>query len=390
MAVSVDDIFKKSSIPTITQQQVDEQPQEQPQPLVVGNNPDDDAAKPSFDRHERTTIYEGNDDITPGQHPRKPLATEGALSVDLPTTLPTLPKKVETYPELYARLNQRNAPETDEEKAQREKRERRNAMFSAIGDGISALSNLYFTTKGAPSSYDASNSLSERAKARYDQHMAQRNAREDAWRQGMYNAYLKQKEADWTDAKLEAQNRREDAKEQRADDEAKRKERELAIKEIKADNDTKKNNLYLLLLEKKINQATYDEMIKKIDADTEQAYRDALIAKQYRSGSGGGSKATSEWLATDADGNKHTIKASSTANAYSIAVANGWTIGAPVQVSEREEQVTNVGTTQVKKSTSTKRTDTGTQTQNKPQTAAQQKDAAAQQKPKKKTGVKWS
>lgn len=50
--------------------------------------------------------------------------------------------------------------ETEEQRKEREKRERRNALFSAIGDGVSALSNLYFTTKGSPSA-DQSKSLSK-------------------------------------------------------------------------------------------------------------------------------------------------------------------------------------------------------------------------------------
>lgn len=52
--------------------------------------------------------------------------------------------------------------ETDEERVEREKRERRNGMFAAIGDGLSALSNLYFTTKGAPDMYDKGNSIVDR------------------------------------------------------------------------------------------------------------------------------------------------------------------------------------------------------------------------------------
>jgi hypothetical protein len=50
--------------------------------------------------------------------------------------------------------------ETEEQRKEREKRERRDALFSAIGDGVSALSNLYFTTKGSPSA-DQSKSLSK-------------------------------------------------------------------------------------------------------------------------------------------------------------------------------------------------------------------------------------
>ena len=44
-------------------------------------------------------------------------------------------------------------PESDADKAKREKRERRQKTMAKIFDGINALSNLYFTTQGAPNAY---------------------------------------------------------------------------------------------------------------------------------------------------------------------------------------------------------------------------------------------
>lgn len=57
--------------------------------------------------------------------------------------------------------------ETEEERKKRERAEKRNALFAAIGDGVSALSNLYFTTKGSPSA-DQSKSLSKAESDRKD------------------------------------------------------------------------------------------------------------------------------------------------------------------------------------------------------------------------------
>jgi len=48
------------------------------------------------------------------------------------------------------------------------KKERQEKIFSAIGDGISALSNLYFASQGAPSSYDPKTSMSAKTKERWD------------------------------------------------------------------------------------------------------------------------------------------------------------------------------------------------------------------------------
>lgn len=57
-------------------------------------------------------------------------------------------------------LDTERKPRTPEEQERLEKKRKRDALFAAIGDGISALSNLYFTTKGSPSA-DQSKSLSK-------------------------------------------------------------------------------------------------------------------------------------------------------------------------------------------------------------------------------------
>lgn len=45
-------------------------------------------------------------------------------------------------------------PETEEERKKRERKERSKQIVAAVGDGLMALSNLYFTTKGAPNMYN--------------------------------------------------------------------------------------------------------------------------------------------------------------------------------------------------------------------------------------------
>lgn len=59
----------------------------------------------------------------------------------------------ETYAEMYRRLNPHGLPTAAEEE-----RERRERTLASIGDGISALSNLFFTTRYAPNMYDPRNS----------------------------------------------------------------------------------------------------------------------------------------------------------------------------------------------------------------------------------------
>lgn len=72
-----------------------------------------------------------------------------------------------SYDKMFEEFKRLHPTETDEEKRERLKRQRRNHLFAAIGDGISALSNLYFTTKGSPSA-DQSKSMSKALRDRYD------------------------------------------------------------------------------------------------------------------------------------------------------------------------------------------------------------------------------
>ena len=61
------------------------------------------------------------------------------------------------YDRQIAALNEaasRLKPETEEERKKRERREKSAKIVSAVSDGLQALSNLFFTTRGAPNMYD--------------------------------------------------------------------------------------------------------------------------------------------------------------------------------------------------------------------------------------------
>lgn len=93
--------------------------------------------------------------------------------------------------ELLEKLNPYQQP-TEEEIQQERKRQRRSAVFSAIGDGIAALSNLYFTTRHAPNAYDPSQSLSGKAYERYERLRKEREANNLSY----INAYINAAKAD--------------------------------------------------------------------------------------------------------------------------------------------------------------------------------------------------
>ena len=82
------------------------------------------------------------DVVTPTISPKP---TDPAPTTD--ATPSTEGEEYHTYRDILAKY----APLTsDEEKKKQMRREKRNAIIGALGDGLSALSNLYFTTKGAP------------------------------------------------------------------------------------------------------------------------------------------------------------------------------------------------------------------------------------------------
>lgn len=56
--------------------------------------------------------------------------------------------------ELLQEAAKRYEPETDEDRKKRERRERSKKIVSAVSDGLQALSNLYFTSRGAPNMYN--------------------------------------------------------------------------------------------------------------------------------------------------------------------------------------------------------------------------------------------
>lgn len=72
-----------------------------------------------------------------------------------------------SYVEMFQKMSPYKPP-TEEELEKERKKEKREKIFAAIGDGIAALSNLFFTTQGAPNAYDPKNSLSAKSQERWD------------------------------------------------------------------------------------------------------------------------------------------------------------------------------------------------------------------------------
>lgn len=92
-----------------------------------------------------------------------------------------------TYTEMWQRLNPYTPPTPEEVEAER-KKEKRQKLFAALGDGISALSNLYFTTKGAPSMYDGKQTHSQQVNDRWEKLRQERQANLKEYTEGLMKA----------------------------------------------------------------------------------------------------------------------------------------------------------------------------------------------------------
>lgn len=141
-----------------------------------------------------------------------------------------------SYEDLYKALNPYKQP-TPEEVEKEKKKQKRDQLFAAIGDGIQALSNLYFTTQYAPSMYDGKNTASERLRVRYDKLQKERQNNAYAYINGLIGAKkadeakadgdrrwqrqlgLDQQERDRYEANKKHQQERERVADERYDDE---------------------------------------------------------------------------------------------------------------------------------------------------------------------------
>jgi hypothetical protein len=101
-------------------------------------------------------------------------------------------KSAMSYADMFAAMEPYKQP-TKEELEKERKKEKRERLFAAIGDGISALSNLFFTTQYAPNMYDPNKETNSEKVENYWTNL--RKERE-ANRQRYVDGYIKAKQAD--------------------------------------------------------------------------------------------------------------------------------------------------------------------------------------------------
>lgn len=103
-------------------------------------------------------------------------------------------KKQLTYAEMYKMLNPADS-ESPEQRAQREKNEKRKARIAAFGDGLRALANIYFASKGAKVVHNPESDMTAAINKRKAYMDAQREKNRAAWQTGYQRALALDEEA---------------------------------------------------------------------------------------------------------------------------------------------------------------------------------------------------
>ena len=225
-----------------------------------------------------------------------PKTTDTAPST---TTPATEGEEYHTYRDILAKL----APKTsDEDKRKQMRRERRKAIVSALGDGLSALSNLYFTTKGAPDQ-GLKPGMTDAAKKRMDDLRAKWQAEKDKYQDLMLKGLEMDREQGNFLKSYKLQLNADKRAEEKFAKEMPMLEKEMAmldekIRKLKDDNDldekTKADRIAVAQAELEAKKRDYDYrkthhgFSEKEDIerkDKERRHRESLAAS--RAGGGG-------------------------------------------------------------------------------------------------------
>lgn len=250
----------------------------------------------------QTSQSQATTPATPTQQPQAQGSAGHTVETVKESTETTGSPQVEERPKSlsYAELLDKlwpNKPKTDEELEQERKKQKRTSIFAAISDGISALSNLYFTSQYAPDAFDPSKGMTATTKARFDK---LKKDYENNQRQYL-SAYMQAAKMDADSADKDRSWRHMLEREIVTD---RYKEAADTRAQAKADRDASMAELRMELMQGKINQQEAAVEAKRIEAEYADAYWQSRIDKNnYRRPIGSGKKAEYPWY--DSEGNLH-------------------------------------------------------------------------------------
>ena len=254
------------------------------------------SAVPAFDWNTGTMKGNEQQPITvpyePGKEPKD--AVPVTKKAPLPTAQPTpagaqppeakAPERKMSYVEMFRQMSPYKPP-TAEELENARKKEKRDKVFAAIGDGIAALSNLYFTTKGAPNAFDPRNSLSAKARERWDKLNKEREE----------NARYYMQEA----MKAQALDDDRDDKDRSYMSKLQNDYRNYLLK-LSADNRAAElHDLDKQLRQGKINEQTYKAKKAEVEAKYAEATQKSVIAKNKASAKASNASAANSYASAE-------------------------------------------------------------------------------------------
>lgn len=207
--------------------------------------------------------------------------------------------------------------ETPEERKKRIRRERVAAVMSALGDGISAISNIYFTTRGANSTFNAKDGLVPKWQELYDKRVKERNDKAKERMEALMQMYNLSK--DDLNSSIAIDNNETNKIIKREDQD--RKNRLAQIQELRAEAASTKdeataflattranlmqegfsNEQALKIAKKKLTDAQTEATEAKADKDRRQGTSAWVSPSKSRGGSSGGknSEGYTEIVTTD-------------------------------------------------------------------------------------------
>ena len=195
-------------------------------------------------------------------------------------------KKQLTYAEMYKMLNPADS-ESPEQRAQREKNEKRKARIAALGDGLRALADIYFASKGAKVVHNPESDMTAAINKRKAYMDAQREKNRAAWQAGYQRALALDEEARKNNLTIGEQIRHNVENEGIAKTKLDQSQQRIDINRMRITNQQEYNQARLeldrLWKENKISQGEKELAIKLLNAQANQI-------RANKSGGGRGSR----------------------------------------------------------------------------------------------------
>lgn len=216
--------------------------------------------------------------------------------------------------------SEENRPETPEQRKKRERREKSKRIIAAVSDGISALSNLFFTTQYAPNMYNhEKGSMTTAVGKRLEQLKAERERKRDQYLNFSLKLGDLENQRAATLRELEAQQERQKLAREKAQREAEAhgwlaalqpdKQREQAGKANRAEQEA-------ITAQAEAEAAPEMQRAKLATERARKGSLDASAANSRASAAAHNRSNVSEFSAWDEHGHEHKFRTKDAAEAY--------------------------------------------------------------------------